>query len=136
MGPGLAVVVAGLVALLWSTGTGQAMLAVGMGVYLVGVVITVVGIILVYRAVPSPRLNFIQLRWYLLHDAVQTRSASAEQWAEGTGPFASADRRTWSTFATAPTGGWRSGESGCWARALRSSSLASSPLCGRRRLAK
>lgn len=87
MGPGLAVVVAGLVALLWSTGTGRAMLAVGMGIYLVGVVTTVVGIILVYRAVPPPRPNFLQLRWYLLRDAVQTRSASAEQWAEGTGPL-------------------------------------------------
>jgi len=88
MGPGLAVVIAGLVALLWSKGTGQAILAVGMGIYLVGVVITVVGIILVYREVPPPRPNFIWLRWSLLHDAVHARSASAEQVPEGTGPLA------------------------------------------------
>ncbi|MGD0256157.1 MAG: hypothetical protein ABSB99_11560 [Acidimicrobiales bacterium] len=88
IGPGLAVVVVGLVALLWSTGIGQAILAVGMGIYLVGVMITVVGIILVYREVPPPRPNFIWLRWSLLHDAVHARSASAEQVAEGTGPLA------------------------------------------------
>jgi hypothetical protein len=39
-----------------------AILAVGIGIYLVGVVITVVGIILVYREVQPPRPNFIQLR--------------------------------------------------------------------------
>ena len=50
IGPGLAVVV-GLVAILWSTGTGQAIVAAGIGIYLVGVVITAVGIILVYREV-------------------------------------------------------------------------------------
>ena len=66
MGPGLAVVVAGLVALLWSRGAGRLILAVGIGIYLVGVVITVVGIILVYRDVPPPRPSFIQLRWSLL----------------------------------------------------------------------
>jgi hypothetical protein len=85
IGPGLAVVVIGLVALPWSTGTAQAILAVGMGIYLVGVVITVVGIVLVYREVPPPRANFIWLRWSLLHDAVHARSASAEQWVEGPG---------------------------------------------------
>jgi len=87
IGSGLAVVVAGLVALLWSTGTGQAILAVGMGIYLVGVMITVVGIIVVYGEVPPPRPNFIQLRWSLIHDAVHARSANAEQRAEGTGPL-------------------------------------------------
>jgi hypothetical protein len=87
IGPGLAVVLAGLVALLWSTGTAQAIVAVGMGIYLAGVVITVVGIVLVYREVAPPRPNFIQLRWTLLHDAVHARSASAEQRAEGPGPL-------------------------------------------------
>ena len=58
-----------------------------MGIYLVGVMITVVGIILVYRGVSPPRPNFIWLRWSLLHDAVHARSASAEQPAEGTGPL-------------------------------------------------
>ncbi len=88
MGPGLAVVTAGLITLVLSTGAGQAMLAVGMGIYLVGVVITVVGVILVYREVPPPRPNFIWLRWSLLHDAVHARSASAEHVAEGTYPVA------------------------------------------------
>ena len=91
IGPGLAVAAAGLVTLLWSRGTGLAILAAGMGIYLVGVMITVVGIILVYREVPPPRPNFIQLRWSLLHDAVHTRSTSAEQRAEGTGPFGDRD---------------------------------------------
>lgn len=59
MGPGLVVVVAGLITLLWSTGAGQAILAVGMGIYLVGVVITVAGIILVYREVPPPRPSIV-----------------------------------------------------------------------------
>ena len=88
MGPGLAVVIVGLITLQWSTAAGQAILAVGMGIYLVGVVITVVGIILVYHEVPPPRPNFIWLRWSLLHDTVYARSASAEQVAEGTGPLA------------------------------------------------
>ena len=94
MGPGLAVVVAGLVALLWSRSAGRAILAVGIGIYLVGVVITVVGIILVYRDVPPPRPSFIQLRWSLLYDAVHARSASAGPRAEGTGPFGERDARS------------------------------------------
>ena len=83
MGSGLAVVAVGLVALVWSRGTGQAMVAAGIGIYLVGVVITVAGIVLVYREVPPPRPNFLDLRWSLLHDAVHARSASA-----GSGPRA------------------------------------------------
>jgi len=87
MGSGLAVVAIGVVGLVWSRGTGQAMVAAGIGIYLVGVVITVVGIVLVYRELPPPRPNFLDLRWSLLHDAVHTRSASAGQWAEGPGPL-------------------------------------------------
>jgi hypothetical protein len=86
MGPGLAVVLVGLLTLLWSKGAGRAILAVGMGIYLVGVVITVVGIILVYRESPPPKPNLIWLRWSLLHDAVHARSARAEQAAEGPAP--------------------------------------------------
>ena len=92
MGLGLAVVITGLMTLLWSAAVGTAILAVGMGIYLVCVVITVVGIILVYREVPPPRPNFIRLRWSLLHDAVHARSASAEEVAEGTGPNGSQRR--------------------------------------------
>ena len=74
MGSGLAVVAVGLVVLVWSRGTGQAMVAAGIGIYLVDVVITVAGIVLVYREVPPPRPNFLDLRWSLLHDAVHARS--------------------------------------------------------------
>ena len=85
IGPGLGVVVAGLVALAWATTTGQALLAVGMAVYLVGVVVTIVGIAAVYRTASPVRPNFIQLRWALLSDAVHVRSASADDWIEGLG---------------------------------------------------
>jgi hypothetical protein len=88
MGSGLAVVGVGLVTLLWSTIAGQAFLAVGMGIYLVAVVTTVVGIVLVYREVPPPRPNLIWLRWSLLHDAVHTRSASTDHASEGSSPVA------------------------------------------------
>ena len=122
IGPGLAVVVAGLVALVWSRGTGQAILAVGMGIYLVGVVITVVGIILVYRDVPPPRPNFIQLRWSLLHDAVHARSAGAEQWAEGTGPFGDRHAQSSHMENLRHSAHWRLAVWGVrWARALLSS---------------
>jgi hypothetical protein len=92
MGPGLAVVLAGLVALLWSTGAGETILAVGMGIYLVGVVITVVGIVVVYRRVRPVRPNLIELRWSLLYDAVHARPATAAQLAVGADPLG--DRHT------------------------------------------
>ena len=76
MGPGLSVVIAGLITLLSSTDTGTAILAVGMCIHLIGVVITVTGTILVYREVPPTRPNLI---WSLLHDAVHARPARAEQ---------------------------------------------------------
>lgn len=70
MGPGLTATLVGLVTLLWSTPAGETILAVGMGIYLVGVVITVLGIVLLYRDARPVRLNFIELRWSLLYDAV------------------------------------------------------------------
>jgi hypothetical protein len=85
--PGLSVVVVGLVALLWSTDTGQMILAVGMGIYLVAVVITVVGIFMIDVKAPPPRPNFSELRWSLLRDAVHVRSASAERRADTSIPF-------------------------------------------------
>jgi len=94
MGSGLAVVAVGVVALVWSRGTGQAMVAAGIGIYLVGVVITVAGIVLVYREVPPPRPNFLDLRWSLLHDAVHARSANAGQRAEGPGPLGERQARS------------------------------------------
>jgi hypothetical protein len=85
IGPGLAVVVIGLLGLVVSTGAGQAVLAVGMGVCLVSVVITVVGIILIYRAAPSPRRNFLYLRWSLILNTADVRSAGATGRVKGSG---------------------------------------------------
>ena len=77
VGPGLAVVAAGLVTMAWSSGAGLDILAVGMVVYLTGAVVCTIGILLVYRAAPTPKPNFIQLRWSLIHDAVHTRASVA-----------------------------------------------------------
>jgi hypothetical protein len=73
MGSGLAVVAAGLVALVWSRGAGQAMVAAGIGIYLAGVVITVAGVVLVYREVPPPRPSHSRVQRALLHDALGAR---------------------------------------------------------------
>ena len=107
MGSGLAVVAVGLVALVWSRGTGQAMVAAGIGIYLVGVVITVAGIVLVYREVPPPRPNFLDLRWSLLHDAVHARSASAGQRAEGPGPLGERQARSLHIGSLRRSAHWR-----------------------------
>jgi hypothetical protein len=81
---GLAVVVVGLVTLAWSTGAGQAILAVGMGIYLVGgVPVCVVGILRVYREVPPPRPNFLDLRWTLIHDALHAKPTGGQEPVEG-----------------------------------------------------
>jgi hypothetical protein len=45
------------------------------GHLLVTVVITLLGIILVDREVPPPRLNFLPLRWTVIHDAVHWQLA-------------------------------------------------------------
>jgi hypothetical protein len=83
---GLCVVAAGIVTLVWSTGAGLAVLAVGMGVYLAGVVISVVGVILVYREARPARPHFIELRWSLLHDAAHARAATTRQLEGAQGP--------------------------------------------------
>ena len=74
MGPGLAVVVIGLVALLWSRGTGKAILAVGIGIYLVGLVFTLLEVRRVYGDVPPPRPSHSRVQRALLHDALGARS--------------------------------------------------------------
>jgi len=106
MGSGLAFVAVGLVALVWSRGTGQAMVAAGIGIYLV-VVITVAGIVLVYREVPPPRPNFLDLRWSLLYDAVHARSASAAQRAEGPGPLGERQARSLHIESLRRSAHWR-----------------------------
>ena len=58
MGPCLAVIRAGLVTLLWSTATGKPILAVGIGRYLVGLVLTLVEVRRAYGEVQLPRPNY------------------------------------------------------------------------------
>jgi hypothetical protein len=43
MGPGLVLLAGGLVSLLWSTATGKAVLAAGIGLYLIGMATMLVG---------------------------------------------------------------------------------------------
>ena len=74
MGPGLAVVIAGLVTLVWSTATGKAILAVGIGIYLVGLVLTLVEVRRVYGDVQPPRPDHARVQQTLLHDALHARS--------------------------------------------------------------
>ena len=82
MGPGLAVVLAGLVALVWLKSTGRVILAVGMVIHLAGVVNTVTRIVLLNRELPPPRPNFLNLR---LGEA-RRPGASADQGSGGHEP--------------------------------------------------
>jgi hypothetical protein len=72
IGSGLAVVIAGLVTLLWSTATGKALLAVGIGIYLVGLMFTLIDVRRVYGEVPPPP-NHSRVQRALLHDALGAR---------------------------------------------------------------
>jgi hypothetical protein len=73
-GLGLAVAVGGLVTRVWSTGIGSTILAIGLGVYLVGVVFVYAGFIPAIRALPKPRPSCWKLRRALMHDALHTRA--------------------------------------------------------------
>ena len=73
-GFGLFLAVGGLVIRVWSTDTGLTILAVGVGVYLVGVVVVYTGFIPAIRALPKPRPSFWKLRRVLMHDALHTRA--------------------------------------------------------------
>ncbi len=66
--------IAGLIALLWSTATGKAILAVGIGIYLIGLVFSPVEVRRVYSDVPPPRPNHSRVQRALLHDALGARS--------------------------------------------------------------
>ena len=66
--------IAGLIALLWSTATGKAILAVGIGIYLIGLVFSPVEVHRVYSDVPPPRPNHSRVQRTLLHDALGARS--------------------------------------------------------------
>lgn len=74
MGPGLAVVIAGLITLLWSTDTGISILAVGIGIYFIGVAFSFVEVHRVYGEVQPPRPDYARVRQTLLHDALHARS--------------------------------------------------------------
>jgi hypothetical protein len=69
-GLGLFVAVGGLVTRVWSTGAGLTILAVGVGIYLVAVVVLFSGFIPAIRALPKPRPSFFRLRRLLLRDAL------------------------------------------------------------------
>jgi hypothetical protein len=73
MGPGLVLVAGGLVSLLWSTATGKAVLAAGIGLYLIGMVIMLVGLIRVSGEVQPPRPDRARTQKTLLHDALHAR---------------------------------------------------------------
>lgn len=73
MGTGLAVVIAGLVTLVWSTGTGKAILAVAIGIYLVGLALAFVEVRRAYGEVQLPRPDYARVQRTLLHDALHAR---------------------------------------------------------------
>ena len=64
----------GLVTRLWSTGTGLTILAVGVGIYLVGAVVVFTGFIPAIRALPMPRPSYWKLRRLLMNGALHIRS--------------------------------------------------------------
>ena len=66
--------IAGLIAHLWSTATGKAILPIGIGIYLIGLVFSLVEVRRVYRDVPPPRPNHSRVQRALLHDALGARS--------------------------------------------------------------
>lgn len=66
----------GLVTRAWSAGTGLTMLAVGVGIYLVGFVVVYRGYIQAIRSLPKPRPPFWRLRWLLVHGALRARSVA------------------------------------------------------------
>ena len=73
-GLGLFGAIDGLVTRVWSTGTGLTILAVGVGIYLVGVVVVSTGFIPAIRALPKPRPSYWRLRRLLMSDALHARS--------------------------------------------------------------
>ena len=70
-GLGLFVAVGGLVTRVWSTDTGLTLLTVGVGIYLVGIVVLFTGFIPAIRALPKPRPSFWRLRRLLIRDALR-----------------------------------------------------------------
>ncbi len=74
MGPSLAVVVAGLVILLWSTAPGRVVLSVGIGIYLLGIVFSFVEVHQAYSEMEPPRPEYARVRQALWHDALHARS--------------------------------------------------------------
>jgi dolichyl-phosphate-mannose--protein O-mannosyl transferase len=72
-GLGLFVAVAGLVTRVWSTSTGLTMLAIGVGIYLVAVVVLFTGFVPAILALAKPRPSFWRLRRLLMRDALHAR---------------------------------------------------------------
>lgn len=76
MGIGLAVVIAGMVTLPWSTDTAKAILAVGGGIYLISLGLTFVEARWAYGEVRPPRPNHAWVQRALLHDALHRSGPS------------------------------------------------------------
>jgi hypothetical protein len=77
MGTGLAVVIAGIVTLAWSTAATKAILAGGVGIYLSGLAFTLVEARCAYRDVQPPRPNHAWVQRTLLHDALHRSGPSS-----------------------------------------------------------
>jgi len=73
-GLGLFVAIGGLVTRVLSTGTGLTILAIGVGIYLVGVVVVFTGFIPAIRELPKRRPSYWRLRRLLMSDALHARS--------------------------------------------------------------
>ncbi len=73
MGPGLVVVIAGLISLLWSTVAGPAILATGIAIYLSGFGLSFVEVHRAYGEVQSPRPSYARVHQALWHDTLHAR---------------------------------------------------------------
>ena len=74
MGPAVAVVLAGLILLPWSTAAGHTILAVGIGSYILGIVLSFVEVNRAYGEMQPPRSSYARAHQQLWHDALHARS--------------------------------------------------------------
>ena len=77
MGTGVAVVIAGIITLAWSTAATKTILAVGAGIYLIGLGFTLVEARWAYDEVQPPRPNHAWVQRTLLHDALHRSGPSS-----------------------------------------------------------
>jgi len=70
---GLAIVVSGLVILIWQSSAGLTVLAIGMVFYLITIAITAVAFIVIFRTLQLPKPTFLDLRWRLILDTFSSK---------------------------------------------------------------